>query len=245
LQVSGFNALQDIVRIGNYSLTQSFMLNCRKDVLVRLPSAPVACPAKLRQLAGMTSRLAAAFALPALLAACTGAEAPPADPAPATATAVASAPASGSGTAPETEEVLELRADSRSGELSIDLPQGAGASIRLPKAVASDMMADGKVDIDGVGLYPGGKVTGLKVMAREADGRKTETVEIGFTAPATPETVAKWYSDAFVASGGTASRVANRVLATSSEGATVTVELAREGEGASRGTLRVLEISKG
>ena len=44
-------------------------------------------------------------------------------------------------------------------------------------------------DIDGMHLYPGSKVKGMKVKAHDADGDKSGTVTVTFTSPATPDAV--------------------------------------------------------
>ena len=44
-------------------------------------------------------------------------------------------------------------------------------------------------DIDGMKLYPGSKVKGMKVKAHDADGDKSGTVTVTFVSPASPDAV--------------------------------------------------------
>jgi len=55
------------------------------------------------------------------------------------------------------------------------------------------MMHNGNIDIDGVKLMPGSSVTGFNVNARD----KGATVDMSFTAPASPDEVRSYYADQF------------------------------------------------
>ena len=57
------------------------------------------------------------------------------------------------------------------------------------------MLGNSHFDIDGVGLYPGAKVTSMKVDALSDPGKSG--VRIDYTAPAAIDTVRGWYAKAF------------------------------------------------
>lgn len=163
------------------------------------------------------------------LAACGQAETPSAPTEPASADKVM-----------ETEKTVVFKADGKTGELGIDLPGGTGASLRLPPDVVEKMGADSKMDIDGVGLYPGARVTAVEATSREGSAGKSSTATIRFTAPSSPEAVAEWYAAAFRDKGHKAVRSGNRVEGTTTEGSSFALDLVAEGDG-STGTLEVTE----
>jgi hypothetical protein len=72
------------------------------------------------------------------------------------------------------DETASINAD-ESGKVDFNLPFVNG-SVKLPEGV----MHNGEFDIDGVKMIPGGKVTGVSVLAAE----KGSDVDIAFSAPA-------------------------------------------------------------
>jgi methylmalonyl-CoA mutase N-terminal domain/subunit len=185
-----------------------------------------------------TALLAAPLLLSAL-AACS-AQKPEAAAAETTATATATATA---GEDITVEKRIVMKADGDKDELALDLSDGTGASIRLPAGVVKKMGEGSKVDIDGVGLYPGARVTSMAVASSEKAGTKTDKVDIAFAAPGTPAAVADWYVAAFREKGHTATRQGASVTAKTSEGANIAIDLAPEGKG-SKGNIRILEAKK-
>jgi hypothetical protein len=139
-----------------------------------------------------------------------------------------------------TEKTVVFKADSKTGEVGIDLPGGTGASLRLPPDVVEKMGKDSKLDIDGVGLYPGARVTEVAATSRDTGADKSSRATIRFTAPSTPQAVAEWYVAAFNDKGHKATRSGNRVEGTTTEGSSFTLDLAPEGQGTA-GTLVVTD----
>lgn len=151
---------------------------------------------------------------------------------------------SSSATETETEKTVVFKADSATGEVGIDLPGGTGATLRLPPDVVEKIGAESKTDIDGVGLYPGARVTEIAATSREKAGAKASTATIRFTAPASPTAVAEWYVAAFRDKGHSATRTGSRVEGTTKEGSRFTVDLAAQGDGTA-GTLVVTDPATG
>jgi hypothetical protein len=188
--------------------------------------------------------LAAAAALS--LAACGAAEKPEppkTETAEATEIVTATATAKADGETVTTEKRIIINADGKTGELAVDLADGTGASLRLPPDVMRKIGEDSKVDIDGVGLYPGARVVSMAIASSEKNGTKNENVDIDFTAPSAPSAVADWYVAAFREKGHTATRQGNSVTATTKDGGDVAIDLTADGKG-SKGTIKVVETRK-
>jgi hypothetical protein len=85
------------------------------------------------------------------------------------------------------DENVSIKAD-ENGQIAFNLPIVQG-QVKVPEA----MMHNGNIDIDGVKLMPGSSVTGFNVNARD----KGATVDMSFTAPASPDEVRTYYADQF------------------------------------------------
>jgi len=85
------------------------------------------------------------------------------------------------------DENVSIHAD-ESGQIAFNLPFAEG-HVKVPAM----MMHNGNIDIDGVKLMPGSSVTGFNVNARD----KGATVDMSFTAPASPDEVRSYYADQF------------------------------------------------
>jgi hypothetical protein len=85
------------------------------------------------------------------------------------------------------DENVSIKAD-ENGQIAFNLPIVQG-QVKVPEA----MMHNGNIDIDGVKLMPGSSVTGFNVNARD----KGATVDMSFTAPASPDEVRSYYADQF------------------------------------------------
>ncbi len=87
---------------------------------------------------------------------------------------------------------VKASSDGKTGEVAIDAP-GFKASIAMPKI---KLDAD-NFDIDGVKLYPGSKVTAMKLDqlagTKDSESEKRGTVRIRFDAPAAPDVVKAWF----------------------------------------------------
>lgn len=75
-------------------------------------------------------------------------------------------------------------------------------------------MSGGKLDIDGMKLYPGSEVRGMKVVSHETDGDKNSTVTFSFTSPAAPATVLDHSVQQAEAKGWTVARSGNTLSGT-------------------------------
>ena len=109
------------------------------------------------------------------------------------------------------------------GKVKFDVPFVKG-ELSLPAGV----MHNGDVDIDGVKLMPGSKVTGFSVMA--GDG-KDDRVDIGYNAPKPPQAVSAYFIGEFARTGATAEMQGNAVVAPTKEGNKVTITVEPDGAG--------------
>lgn len=85
--------------------------------------------------------------------------------------------------------------DGKSGKVSIDTPMFKG-KLTLPKL---DLGSD-NVELNGVHLYPGSKVTTMNIAAvgsdKDENGKDDDsTVKIVFDSPADPATVRDWFAE--------------------------------------------------
>lgn len=110
------------------------------------------------------------------------------------------------------------------GKMSFDLPFAKG-EVKLPEA----MMSRGEVDLDGVKLMPGSKVTGFSVMAGEGE---ESTVNIGFAAPKPPAEVRAYFVREFAKQGAQAAVAGDNVTATTKDGDNVAIAVSPDGTGA-------------
>jgi len=89
------------------------------------------------------------------------------------------------------------------------------------------------MDLDGMKLYPGSKIKGVRIKARDRDGDKTGTVTMDFTSPAAPAAVADHMATAAKSAGFAVSGVSPAGLSGTKtedkEGNRFTVTLAADG----------------
>lgn len=116
------------------------------------------------------------------------------------------------------------------GSVSFDLPFARG-QMKLPES----MMSPGEIDIDGVKLMPGSKVTGFSVMAGEG---KESTVNISFSAPKAPAEVRSYFTGEFAKRGAQTSVSGDGVSATTKDGDQVQVQVSPDGTG-SKGMIAI------
>lgn len=116
------------------------------------------------------------------------------------------------------------------GKVAFDLPFVKG-ELKLPEG----MMQGGEVDIDGVKLMPGSKVTGFSVMAEED---KDSTVNIGFSAPRPPAEVRSYFASEFAKAGAEAATNGDSVTAKSKDGDDIAIAVAPDGAG-SKGMITI------
>jgi hypothetical protein len=116
----------------------------------------------------------------------------------------------------------------QTGEVALNLP-GFSGKVSLPK-----LHIDGDdVDLNGVHLYPGSKVTGMNIDADHNDG----TVHIAFDSPADPATVQNWFLGKLNDAGFKLHAQSSGLTGTSESGQPFTLELHPDGDGHARGTI--------
>jgi hypothetical protein len=126
------------------------------------------------------------------------------------------------------DDNVSINADAN-GKLAFDLPFAKG-EVKLP----ASMMSKGNIDIDGVKLMPGSKVTGFSLHG----GDKGSTVRMGFSAPAAPDAVRAYYADQFRKEGGKVQLAGDSVTGTSKDGSPFTIRVT-PAAGGSNGTIEV------
>ena len=89
------------------------------------------------------------------------------------------------------DDKVTIKAD-EGGNLEFNLPIVEG-KMKVP----AGMMQHGDIDIDGVKLMPGSRITGFSVFAAD----KGSTVNMAFKAPASPDAVRSYYVDQFKKQG--------------------------------------------
>ena len=96
-----------------------------------------------------------------------------------------------------------------------------------------------KIDIDGVGLYPGAKVRSVKVNASDT-ATKRAVVQIGFTAPGDAAAVADWYQQQFDAKTMKVTRNGETLTGKTEDGDDFTVALTAAGAGQANGLVTLV-----
>lgn len=128
-------------------------------------------------------------------------------------------------------EKVEIKADDN-GQVAFDLPFAKG-NLKLPQGV----MHDGDVDIDGVKLMPGSKVTGFSALAEKDD---QATVDIAFSNPKTPADVRGYFAGEFAKKGVAATVAGDSVTATTKDGADLKIAVTPDGTG-SKGKITIVD----
>lgn len=129
---------------------------------------------------------------------------------------------------------VSMRVEGENGaaaNIAIDLPDIKG-KITLPKV----RIATGDVDIDGVKLYPGSRVTGVDIAGEE--GTSEGSLGIRFDAGDGPDKVRDYYLAAFRKKGITASAQGGRIIGRTGDGKPFSIALEAQGEG-TKGVLRI------
>lgn len=123
---------------------------------------------------------------------------------------------------------LNINADS-SGHIGFNLPFAQG-QVKVP----AGWMHNGNFDIDGVKLMPGSSVTGFNLDAHD----KRSTVELSFTAPASPDEVRSYFVDQFRKQGMEAALAGDTVSGKTKDGSPFTIEVSPAANG-SQGKIAV------
>jgi hypothetical protein len=122
---------------------------------------------------------------------------------------------------------VNIRADMESGEVELKLPGG--------------LEGDTKFDLDGVGRYPGAKLTNVDVKATDKDGSRQGRVVLGFSAPGSADKVADWYEQALVKKGRSVARTGNTITTTTSDGDPMVMVISEDAGGIARGRITITD----
>lgn len=131
------------------------------------------------------------------------------------------------------DDSVSIKSDA-SGNVSFDLPFAKG-QVKLPEG----FIHEGDMDIDGVKLMPGSKMTGFNLDSRN----DVSNVELAFTSPAPPEQVRAYYIDQFKQKGIEASISGDAVTGKSKDGKPFRIEISPAASG-SQGKLVVQDHDK-
>jgi hypothetical protein len=113
------------------------------------------------------------------------------------------------------DENVTIHAD-ENGHIAFNLPIAQG-QVKVPTA----MMHNGNFDIDGVKLMPGSSVTGFNLDAHDNGA----TVDMSFTAPASPDEVRAYFLDQFKKQGVEAALAGDAVAGKSKDGSPFTIQV--------------------
>ena len=118
------------------------------------------------------------------------------------------------------------------GDVAINAP-GFNGAFHLPKMT----LDASNIDIDGVHLYPGSKVTGMNVDANDTPGASKGSAQIHFTSPATPDQVRGYFADRLGKAGYTLHADGQGLAGTAKDGKPFRLELAPNGAAGASGTI--------
>lgn len=124
------------------------------------------------------------------------------------------------------DENVSIHAD-ESGHIAFNLPIAEG-KLKVPAAV----MHNGNFDIDGVKLMPRSSVTGFNVDAADHNA----TVEMSFTAPASPDEVRSYYIGQFKKQGLEVALAGDAIAGKTKDGSPFTIQVGPAASG-SRGKI--------
>lgn len=126
-----------------------------------------------------------------------------------------------------------------SGQVEVSLPDGIAAKLGLPVGPQNGE----KLNVAGVGLYPGARLSAVKVDARTRADAQTARVEFGFSAPGDAAAVADWYQQQFEAKGNKVTRQGETLSGIAADGDRFTLAMAPAGTGASRGLVTITDTN--
>ncbi|MEY2882336.1 MAG: hypothetical protein RL490_60, partial [Pseudomonadota bacterium] len=131
---------------------------------------------------------------------------------------------------------LTVDADSDTGKVEVTLPGGLEAKVKIP----GGLPGDAKFDIDGVGLFPGAKISTVNVNATDTPGTRS-TVALGFAAPGDAAAVADWYQQQFADKSVTASRQGDTLTGKTEDGDDFVLALTQGAPGKAQGKLTITD----
>jgi hypothetical protein len=119
------------------------------------------------------------------------------------------------------DDNVSIRAD-ENGNIAFNLPIAQG-QLKIP----SGFMHNGNVDIDGVKLPPGSSVSGFNMDAHDHGA----TVNVSFTAPASPDEVRSYFVDQFKKQGVEAAIAGDAVTGKSKDGSPFVIQVSQAASG--------------
>lgn len=128
---------------------------------------------------------------------------------------------------------VDIQGDSESGEIAIKIPGGIEANFKIPENIVHDT----KVDIDGVGLYPGATIRGVNANIGDKPGRAVVTIT--FASAADAAVVADWYQQQFADNKVKATRAGETMTGKTGDGDDFTLALTPADAG-SQGKLTIV-----
>ncbi|MGV3731635.1 MAG: hypothetical protein ACO1NN_12865 [Sphingopyxis sp.] len=124
---------------------------------------------------------------------------------------------------------IQIRSGADGGKLKID---AGGVNIGLDIPDVGDLNIGEDFDIDGVGLYPGSKITSMDIDARDKDGGHEATAKFGFTTPVAPTIAADWMAGEFAKKGIKITRTGDTLAGTAKDGDDFTIRFVPDGKAA-------------
>jgi hypothetical protein len=124
---------------------------------------------------------------------------------------------------------IQIKSGADGGKLKID---AGGVNIGLDIPNVGDLDIGQDFEIDGVGLYPGSKITSMDIDARDKNGAHDARVKFGFTAPAAPKVAADWMAGEFAEKGVKVTRTGDALAGTAKDGDDFTIRFSPDGKAA-------------
>jgi hypothetical protein len=132
---------------------------------------------------------------------------------------------------------VNIHADAETGALELKLPGGIEGTLKLPKGLDGET----RFDLDGIGRYPGAKLTDVDIKARANDAQKDARVVLGFAAPGSADAVADWYEQALVKDGRSVSRTGTTVTTTTEDGKPMVIAVQDGKGGTAQGRITITD----
>lgn len=129
---------------------------------------------------------------------------------------------------------VNIKADMEKGEVELKLPGGIAGTVNIPEGIDSNS----KFDLDGVGRYPGAKLTSVNV---QASGKTGGNVVLAFSAPGKATQVADWYAKALADKGRAPSRSGNTLTGTTEDGDRMVIAIEDGDTGVARGRITITD----
>ena len=130
---------------------------------------------------------------------------------------------------------IQIKSGADGGKLKID---AGGVNIGLDIPDVGDLDIGQDFDIDGVGLYPGSKITSMDIDARDKNGAHDARGKFGFTAPAAPTIAADWMVGEFAKKGIKVTRTGDTLAGMDKDGDNFTIRFNPDGK-ASKGEVLI------